>query len=107
MLEIAGFLMVPYGVIGIFRATEQGRRHRLPPRAVLALTLLGMLVTVAGLGLMLGSPIAAFIPFVLLVRRGMLLYTARLRRRYWRWYDLWPGAWPDAALLLLLLFGSL
>jgi hypothetical protein len=106
MNELTGFILVLYGMIGTFRATELLRRNRLPANACATLAVTGIMITIGGLGLMVGAPVAALIFLLLLGRRGLLLYNQRMLQRRLRGRDFWPGAWPEAMLSLLLLIGS-
>jgi len=104
--ELAGFILIPYGVIGSYRATDWLRRARLPQADCAALALLGLALVLGGLGLLLGSPAGVVVVGVLAVWRALALYNARLLRGRLRRRDLWPGAAGDLCLSALILFGS-
>ena len=106
MSELTGFILVLYGMMATFRATEQLRRARLPANACATLAVLGIMLAIGGLGLMAGAPVAALLFLLLLARRGVLLYCQRLVQRRLRRRDFWPAAWPEACLSMLLLIGS-
>lgn len=107
MTLLAGFILVPYGMIGTFRATELLRKDRLPQFDCALLAMLGLMLAMGGLGLLLVAPAAFVVVPLLLARRGLLIYNARLLRGRVRRRDLWPGAWPDVALTTLIVLGTL
>lgn len=107
MTILAGFILVLYGLIGTFRATELLRKDRLPQFDCAALALLGFTIALGGLGLMLYTPVAYAVVPLLIVRRGLTVYNARLLRGRVRRRDLWPDAWPEVALTSLIVLASL
>ena len=107
MNQLAGFILVLYGMIGTYRATEELHRNRLPAAACGALALLGIMIALGGIGLALGTPAALVLILLLVARRGLLVYNQRLKLGRIRGRDLWPAAWPEAALTLLLIVSSL
>lgn len=106
MNQLAGFILVLYGMIGTYRATELLHRNRLPAGACGTLAVLGIMIALGGIGLALGTPAALVIIPLLLARRGLLVYNQRLLHRRIRGRDIWPAAWPEAALTLLLIVVS-
>jgi hypothetical protein len=106
MNQLAGFILVLYGMIGTYRATELLHRNRLPVAACGALALLGIMIALGGIGLALGTPAALLLIVLLVARRGLLVYIQRKLHGRIRGRDIWPAAWPEAALTLLLIVGS-
>ncbi len=106
MSILAGFILIPFGAVGCFRATEMLRAGRLPVADCGFSALMGLLLIFAGLGLLLGSPIALAVILLLAVWRGLALYNARLRNGRIRRRDVWPGAVPELTLALLVALGS-
>jgi hypothetical protein len=106
MRTLAGFLLIPYGVVGIYRATELLRHTPLPAADSAFGVLLGMALVLGGLGLLLGTPAGAFVIGALVLSRGLKAYNARLLRGSTQRRDLWPGAAPDLALVALVALGG-
>ncbi len=106
MSILAGFVLIPFGVLGSFRATELLRRERLPAADCGLMALLSVALVLGGLGLMLGTP-AGFVVIVLLVTwRLLALYNARLLQGRVRRRDFWPAAAPELVLSALIVLGT-
>ncbi len=106
MSILAGFILIPYGVLGSFRATDLLRRARLPVADCGLMALLGVALVFGGLGLLLGTPAGAAIIGLLAAWRLLALYNSRLLRGRIRRRDIWPAAAPELALSALILLGA-
>jgi hypothetical protein len=106
MSFLAGFLLIPYGVLGSFRATELLRRALLPVADCGLMAMLGVALAFGGLGLLLGTPVELAVIGLLAVWRGLALYNARLLHGRLRRSDVWPATAPDLALATLIALGA-
>ncbi len=102
---LAGMIAVLVGALGIYHATGALRRSPLPAAANGLAALLGVALVFCGLELMLGTPAGLVVVPVLVARRLLALYNARLLRGRVRRTDLWPAA-GDLALGALALAGA-
>jgi len=103
---LAGFILIPYGVVGAYRATESLRRTQLPVADCAAGALLGLALALGGLALLLGSPAGVLVIGVLCAFRGLRVYNARLLRGRTVRQDLWPAVAPELALVALIALGA-
>jgi hypothetical protein len=103
---LAGFILIPYGVLGSFRATELLRRARLPVVDCGVMALLGVALVLGGLGLLMGTPAGVFVIALLLTWRLLAVYNARLMRGRIARRDIWPAAAPELALAVMIALGA-
>lgn len=106
MSILAGFILIPYGIVGSFKATESLRRSRLPVADCGAMALLGVALVLGGLGLLFGTPAGVAVIALLVAWRLLAVYNARLVRGRIVRRDLWPAAVPELALAALISLGS-
>jgi hypothetical protein len=103
---LAGFILIPYGLWGTFKATETLRRALLPVADCGIAAMLGVAIILSGLGLLIGAPIGIAAIALLAARRGLAIYNARLLRGRVTRGDIWPAAIPELGLSLLVILGS-
>lgn len=106
MSILAGFILIPYGVMGSFRATDLLRRARLPIADCGLMAMLGVALVFGGLGLLLGTPAGAVVITLLLIWRLLAVYNARLLRGRITRRDIWPAAAPELALGVMIALGA-
>ncbi|HEY8837006.1 MAG TPA: hypothetical protein VIO16_04860 [Dehalococcoidia bacterium] len=106
MSILAGFILIPFGVIGSFRATESLRRDRLPVVDCGLMAVLGVAIVFGGLGMLVGTPVGLAAIALLAAWRVLALYNARLVRGRVVRRDVWPGALPELALSLMIAVGN-
>src|SRR5689334_20649071 len=92
MAILAGFLLIPYGLTGSFRATALLRRARLPTVDCGLMAVLGVALVFGGLGLLMGTPAGIAVIVLLVAWRALALYNARLLRGRTVRRDIWPAA---------------